>query len=57
MPDHSDAELLLRLKAQSDANDREARGYVLLIIAVLVGWFLVALCLQLAIRLVEVLRG
>lgn len=57
MPDHSDAELLLRLKAQSDANDREARGYVWLIIAVLAGWFLVALCLQLAIRLVEVLRG
>lgn len=57
MPDHSDAELLLRLKAETDANERAARGYVWLVLAVLVGWFLVALCLQLAIRLVEVLRG
>lgn len=54
--DHSDAEIVeaaLRRARDHDDISRQA----LLIVAVLLGWFLLALIIALSIRLVEVLRA
>lgn len=56
--DHSDAELVQRLRDAAPAQvDAAIRGYAWLLLAVLVGWLLVAIILALTLRLVEVLRA
>lgn len=55
--DHSDAQLVEDALRRVRAADGNVSAPALLIVAVLLGWFLLACILSLSLRLVEVLRA